>query len=143
MSEIHIQRNLVIPSAELKESFVRSTGPGGQNVNKVATKVELRWTPSTSESLGSVDREYLLKRLASRLTDAGELIVSCEEHRTQIRNRAEARAKLAEIVRQALIRPKKRRPTKPSRSSVKRRLEGKSRRASIKKSRSKARNDES
>ncbi len=142
MSEIRINRNIVIPNAELSESFVRSTGPGGQNVNKLSTKVELRWKPAESTALGETQKKYLLQRLAHRLIESGELIVSSEEHRTQGRNRDEVRKKLALIVRQALVRPKKRRPTKPSRASVKRRLEGKKRRSTTKRNRAKARLDD-
>ena len=142
MSGISVNRNIIIPNAELTESFVRSTGPGGQNVNKVATKVELRWTPATSSALSDAQKTYLAQRLAHRIIESGELIVSCDEHRTQGRNRDEARDKLALLVRQALVRPKKRRPTKPSRASIKRRLDGKKRRSSTKKNRAKARQDD-
>ena len=142
MTEIRINRSVLIPSNELRESFVRSAGPGGQNVNKLSTKVELRWTPSTSCVLGESQREYLLQRLANRLTENGELIVSCDEHRTQGRNRDQARNKLGALVRQALLRPKKRRATRPSRASVKRRLDSKKRRSSIKRNRSRARLDD-
>ncbi len=126
----------------MRESFVTSTGPGGQNVNKLSTKVELRWSPKESKVFREVEHAYLLRRLASRLTEKGELIVTCEEHRTQIRNREEVRVKLAAIVRQALHRPKKRRPTKPSKGAVRRRLEHKSRRSSVKKGRRKASYDD-
>jgi ribosome-associated protein len=139
---IRINRNIVIPNAELSESFVRSTGPGGQNVNKLSTKVELRWTPSSSSAFSDAQRQYLLQRLAHRLIESGELIIVADEHRTQGRNRDEARKKLALVVRQAMVRPKKRRPTKPSRASVKRRLDGKKRRSSTKKNRAKARLDD-
>ena len=142
MTGIRINRNIVIPNAELSESFVRSTGPGGQNVNKLSTKVELRWTPSSSSAFSDAQRQYLVQRLAHRLIESGELIIVADEHRTQGRNRDEARKKLAVVVRQALVRPKKRRPTKPSRASVKRRLDGKKRRASTKKNRAKARLDD-
>ena len=142
MSGIAVNRNITIPNGELTESFVRSAGPGGQNVNKVATKVELRWTPGSSSALSEAQKTYLVQRLAHRITESGELIVSCEAHRTQVRNREEARDKLALLVRQALVRPKKRRPTKPSRASIKRRLEGKKRRSSTKKNRAKARLDD-
>lgn len=139
---IRINRNIVIPNAELCESFVRSTGPGGQNVNKLSTKVELRWNPSTSTAMSEAQKSYLLQRLAQRMTESGELIISSDEHRTQGRNRDEARKKLALVVRQALVRPKKRRPTKPSRASIKRRLDGKKQRSSTKKNRAKARVDD-
>lgn len=142
MSGIAVNRNIIIPSSELTESFVRSTGPGGQNVNKLSTKVELRWTPGTSSALSEAQKTYLLQRLAHRIIESGELIVSCDEHRTQGRNRDEARDKLAVLVRQALIRPKKRRPTKPSRASIRRRLDGKKHRSSTKKNRAKARLDD-
>ena len=142
MTGIRINRNIVIPNAELSESFVRSTGPGGQNVNKLSTKVELRWTPSSSSAFSDAQRQYLVQRLAHRLIESGELIIVADEHRTQGRNRDEARKKLAVVVRQALVRPKKRRPTKPSRASVKRRLDGKKRRSSTKKNRAKARLDD-
>jgi ribosome-associated protein len=140
--EIRINRSILIPESELRESFVRSAGPGGQNVNKLSTKVELRWTPGTSKALSEHQRNYLLQRLASRLTESGELIVSSDEHRTQGRNREDARRKLAAVVRQALVRPKKRRATKPSRASVKRRLDSKKHRSSVKKGRAKARYDD-
>lgn len=142
MREIRINHRIVIPESEVRESFVTSTGPGGQNVNKVATKVELRWAPKDSASFREAEHAYLLHRLEQRLTDKGELLVTCDEHRTQARNRDEARSKLAAIVRQALHRPKKRRPTRPSKASVKRRLEGKRRRADVKKSRGKARHED-
>jgi ribosome-associated protein len=142
VAEIRINRSTLIPESELRESFVRSAGPGGQNVNKLSTKVELRWTPGTSSALSEPQRAYLLQRLANRLTESGDLIVSCDEHRTQARNRDEARNKLGALVRQALVRPKKRRATKPSRASVKRRLDGKKHRSSVKKNRSKARHDD-
>ncbi len=142
MTGIRINRNIVIPNAELSESFVRSAGPGGQNVNKLSTKVELRWTPGTSTAFSEAQRTYLLQRLAHRIIESGEIIISCEEHRTQARNRDEVRKKLVLVVRQALVRPKKRRPTKPSRASIKRRLEGKKRRSTTKKNRTRTRHDD-
>tara|TARA_R110002096_G_scaffold436051_2_gene666305 strand:- start:52507 stop:52935 length:429 start_codon:yes stop_codon:yes gene_type:complete len=142
MREIRINHRIVIPERELRESFVTSTGPGGQNVNKVATKVELRWVPKDSSAFGQINHAYLLVRLQSRLTDKGELLVTCDEHRTQVRNREEARSKLAVIIRQALVRPKKRRATRPTKASVRRRLDGKRKRSDVKKGRSKARQDD-
>lgn len=142
MKEIRINHRILIPEREVRESFVTATGPGGQNVNKVATKVELRWIPSASTAFREAEHAYLLQRLATRLTEKGELLVTCDEHRTQVRNREEARSKLAAIVRQALVRPKKRRPTRPSKASVRRRLDGKSKRSAVKKGRSKPRHDD-
>jgi len=127
-----------IPDDELTWSFARSGGPGGQNVNKVASKVELRWTPATSRALVALDesaRGWLLSRLAGRLTLGGELLVTSTLTRDQLKNRADAAEKLAEIVRGALTRPKKRKPTRPTRASKLRRVAGKRHRAEIKKSR--------
>ncbi len=142
MSDLRIGPRVTIATSELSESFTRSTGPGGQNVNKVATKVSLRWTPATSAGLSEFDREYLLLRLASKLTDAGELIITCDEHRTQARNRAEVRVKLSRVILEALVRPKRRRVTLPTRSSVRRRLDGKKRRSDLKRSRGKSGQDD-
>lgn len=142
MSDLRISPRLTIAAGELSESFTRSTGPGGQNVNKVATKVELRWTPAQCPGLSEYDREHLLRRLSSKLTEAGELIVTSEAHRTQVRNRSEVRSKLARLVLEALVRPKRRRVTRPTRSSVKRRLDGKKRRSDLKKSRGRTKRDE-
>ena len=142
MKEIRINHRLVIPEREVRESFVTATGPGGQNVNKVATKVELRWTPGESSAFREAELAYLLRRLEKRLTDKGEVLVTCDEHRTQVRNREEARVKLAAIVRQALVRPKKRRVTRPTKASVRRRLDGKRKRAAVKKGRSNSRHDD-
>jgi len=142
MREIRINHRLVIPESEVRESFVTATGPGGQNVNKLATKVELRWIPRESSIFGKIEHIYLQQRLAARLTEKGELLVTCEEHRKQLRNREEARRKLAVIVREALARPTPRRKTKPTKASVRRRLENKRRVATVKRGRGKARDDE-
>ncbi|HTE54887.1 MAG TPA: alternative ribosome rescue aminoacyl-tRNA hydrolase ArfB [Kofleriaceae bacterium] len=132
MGDLRITHALGIPDAELSESFSRSTGPGGQNVNKVESKVELRWNPATSAVLGDRDRAYLLERLARSLTASGDLIVRSSRTRDQVRNRADARERLAEIVRAALHRPRRRVATRPSRGSVERRIAGKKRRAGVK-----------
>lgn len=128
-------RSVIIPAAELDERFSRASGPGGQNVNKVASKVELRWNPRTSSALRASDRAWILDRLAGRLTAAGELVVRASRTRDQVRNREDARARLADLVRAALVRPRRRVATRPSRSSVERRLAGKKRRAAVKRSR--------
>lgn len=135
MSDIRISSLLVIPDDELAVAFARSGGPGGQNVNKVASKAELRWTPRSSRVLSTVDREWLIQRLGSRLTSEGELIVTSTKTRDQLRNREDAEAKLGEIVSAALVRPKKRRATKPSRGATERRLREKRVRAEVKKGR--------
>ena len=135
MPDIVVNDRIVIPASELDVSFVRSGGPGGQNVNKVASKVQLRWRPATSVAFSDADREWLVARLASKLTIDGELIVSSGLTRDQGRNRTDAEAKLAELVRAALVRPKKRRATRPSAAAKARRLDEKKARGEKKKRR--------
>ena len=135
MHDIVVTPRLTIPGSELSIAFARSGGPGGQNVNKVASKVELRWNPTTSMALGLDDRVWLLSRLKNRLTTEGDLIVTSTLTRDQLKNRDDAMSKLTLIVRTALDRPKARRATKPSKSSKRRRIEGKRHRAEIKRNR--------
>lgn len=135
MRDIVVSPRLTIPAGELATSFARSGGPGGQNVNKVASKVELRWNPTTSGALGEADRHWLVSKLANRLTGDGTLIVTSTATRDQIKNREDAASKLALIVRSALERPKARRATKPSRASKRRRVEAKRHRSEIKRNR--------
>jgi ribosome-associated protein len=135
MQDIIVTPRLTIPGSELSIAFARSGGPGGQNVNKVASKVELRWNPTTSMALGLDDRVWLLSRLKNRLTTEGDLIVTSTLTRDQLKNRDDAMSKLTLIVRTALDRPKTRRATKPSRSAKRRRIEGKRHRAEIKRNR--------
>jgi ribosome-associated protein len=133
--DIVVNNRIVIPAHEVTTSFVRSSGPGGQNVNKVASKVQLRWTPSTSAALPEADRAWVLARLASKLTTEGELIVSSGLTRDQGRNRLDAETKLGDIVRAALVRPKKRRATKPSVAAKARRVDEKKARGEMKRRR--------
>ena len=137
MPDLVVNDRITIPDAELSESYVRSGGPGGQNVNKVASKVELRWKPAESAVLSDRDREQMLIRLARRLTVDGELIVTSERTRDQARNRDDARRKLAGLIREALHRPKTRRPTRPTKGSVRRRQDAKKPRGQRKTERSK------
>jgi ribosome-associated protein len=130
-----VKRGLVIPEDELHVEFSRSGGPGGQNVNKVATRVTLRWALSASRALGEVQRGRLQRRLGARMTRAGELLVHADESRSQARNREIARRRLAEIVRRALAEPRVRRATRPTKASRERRLAGKERRARVKRQR--------
>jgi ribosome-associated protein len=130
-----VRADLVIPADELREEVSRSGGPGGQNVNKVATRVSLRWSLAGSRALVAPVRQRLLARLASRLTREGELVVHSNETRSQLQNRAAARVRMAAILREALHEPKQRRATRPTRSSRKRRLEGKQRRSGVKRMR--------
>ncbi|MEM7812495.1 MAG: alternative ribosome rescue aminoacyl-tRNA hydrolase ArfB [Planctomycetota bacterium] len=116
-----------IAADELSVTFVRSSGPGGQNVNKVATKAVLRWNVTASASLPEGLRRRVAERLASRLTKAGELILEGDRYRDQARNRADVRDRLRAIVRDAMTVPKARRPTRPTRGSKERRLRQKKR----------------
>lgn len=127
MSDLFVTPRLTIPAGELLLSFARSGGPGGQNVNKVSSKVDLRWNPATSAALGEEDRAWLLQKLRNKLTSDGTLIVTSTATRDQIVNRADALSKLALIVAAALDRPKPRRPTKPSKGAKRRRLADKRR----------------
>ena len=133
MRDIVVTPRLTIPAGELEMSFARSGGSGGQNVNKVSSKVDLRWNPQTSSALTFDDRSQLLDRLKNRLTTDGYLIVTSQLTRDQIKNRDDAMDKLALIVRAALHREKPRKPTKPSKGAKRRRVEDK-RRNSEKKS---------
>ena len=135
MSHLVINDRITIPAAELRVSFARSSGPGGQNVNKVESKVELRWKPAESVVLSERDRSWLLERLADRLTAAGELMVTSSKTRDQAKNRDDAQGKMIEIIRAALVRPKIRRKTRPSRRSVERRLQDKRERSERKRTR--------
>jgi ribosome-associated protein len=134
VEDIVVTPRVIIPGDEL--AFARSGGAGGQNVNKVSSKVELRWNPTTSAALGDEDRAWLLQRLRSRLTGDGELIVTSTATRDQLKNRDDATSKLALIVRTALDRPKPRKATRPSRSAKRRRLADKRHHSEIKRNRS-------
>ncbi len=135
MADLRITDDLSIPSAELTEAFTRSGGPGGQNVNKVSSKAELRWNVRESAVLSDKDREWLVNKLRSRLTNDGEIIITSDRTRDQGRNREDARAKLAMVIRTALERPKPRKKTRPSRGAVERRIQSKKRRSQTKKDR--------
>lgn len=132
---LRVGPTLTIPPDELRMAFSRSSGPGGQNVNKVESRVELRWNVAESAALSERDRSWLLERLAAQLTTTGELIVTSERHRTQARNRADALEKLASTLRDALVRPKRRRPTRPGKRAVQRRLDEKKQRGELKRGR--------
>lgn len=122
---------LVIPAAELTERFSRSSGPGGQSVNTADSRVEVSWNVEVSAVLSDEQRARLLERLESRLS-SGVLTVAASEHRTQLRNRMAARARLAGLIANALPPPAMRRATRPTRASRERRLEAKKRRSDIK-----------
>ena len=129
---IRITDRISIDERELDERFVRASGPGGQNVNKLSSAVQLRFDVRHSPSL-SPDVRTRLERLAGqRLTREGVLVIMAQRHRTQERNRADARERLIELVRRASIAPTPRRPTKPSRGAKERRLATKKNRSGIK-----------
>jgi ribosome-associated protein len=132
---IQVTNSIALDEAELQESFIRASGPGGQNVNKVESAVQLRFDVRNSPSLPE-DVKARLERIAGkRLTNEGVLVLTAQRFRTQERNREDAVMRLVELIRQATERPRPRRPTRPTLASKKRRLEAKGRRSEIKKGR--------
>lgn len=140
-ADLTIHRRLTIPGRELRESVSRSGGPGGQHVNKTSTRVTLRWSVAESRTLSEGQRERLLAGLRTRLTGAGELVVHAGRSRSQARNRELARARLRELVRAGLARPRSRVASRPSRASQERRVESKHKRAATKRLRGRVRPD--
>ncbi len=132
---LDIDGTLALPDDELVERFVRAAGPGGQNVNKVASAVELRFDVGASRALPEAVRARLLARRDRRLTDDGVLVIQANRFRDQAKNRDDARARLADIVRAALVVPKTRVATRPTRASKERRIEAKKTRSAIKRTR--------
>ena len=115
---LKVGANLSIPLDEFDLSFARSSGPGGQNVNKVNSKAVLYWTISTSPSVPPGVKQRFMAKYGKRLTTEGVLVLTCDEHRDQRRNIDGCMEKLADMLREVLVPPKPRRPTKPSRGSV-------------------------
>lgn len=129
---IRVTDSIALDDGEIDESFVRAAGPGGQNVNKLATAVQLRFDVRHSPSLPPEVRARLERLAGRRLTTEGVLVITAQRHRTQERNREDARERLVELIRRAAVPPVPRRPTKPTHASRKHRLESKQRRAKIK-----------
>ena len=134
---IQVTERIAIGENELDESFIRASGPGGQNVNKVSSAVQLRFNARTSRSLPN-DVSIRLQRLAgNRLTNEGVIVITASRHRSQDQNRDEARERLSAMIREAANPPPPRRATKPTKASRKRRVDSKVKRGHIKKMRSK------
>lgn len=129
---IRITENISIKENEIQEEFILSSGPGGQNVNKVATAVKLRFDAAHSPSLPEEVRDRLMHLAGKRLTEEGVIVIDARRFRSQDRNRQDARERLAALIRQAVARPKPRRKTRPTAASQERRLEEKHRRSKIK-----------
>lgn len=136
MAPIDVNHELTLDDSELVFQASPGGGPGGQNVNRVATKVTISFDVAGSPSLSSEQRERLTQRLSNRMTKEGVLQVTSSEHRTQGANRKAAEERIVRLLRKGLMRRKTRRVTKPSRGARRRRLEGKRRRSKVKKGRS-------
>ena len=133
---ITINDNISIQDWEITEQFVRASGPGGQNINKVSTKVSLRFEANRSPNLSAAVKARLKKIAGTKWTVDGAIIIQCDETRSQIRNREIAQDRLKDLIKKALVVPKRRRPTKPSRGAIERRLKSKKIRAEVKSLRS-------
>lgn len=140
--DLDVTAELRIPAAELHETASRARGPGGQHVNKASTRVTLRWNIAESRILSDSQRNRLRRRLASRLTRAGSIVVHADATRSRARNRELARARLAALVREGLATRRARRPTRPGAGAHARRMEAKRRRSRTKEERRRVRPDD-
>jgi len=132
LNTLSITPRIQIPTSEFEFTFARSGGPGGQNVNKVNSKAVLRWFPSTSPSLPDDVRARFIEKYANRITTEGELVISSQTYRDQLRNTDDCLKKLAEMIESVARPPKVRRPTKPSKAAKIRRVESKARQSNKK-----------
>jgi len=137
-----VRPGLEIPDSDLEVAFIRSAGPGGQNVNKVASAVQLRFALDRTAVLRDDVKTRLRTLAGQRVTDAGEILIVARAHRSQEQNRREAEERLCDLIRRALIVPKKRHATKPTRASKERRLDGKARSQKNKRLRARVRFDD-
>jgi ribosome-associated protein len=137
MDMLQINSRIQIPESELKERFIRASGPGGQNVNKVATAVQLRFNAANSPQLSPAVKERLRRIAGGRMTADGELVIEAKSYRSQEKNRTDARERLAALIRRALRKPRKRKKTKPSFAAKQRRMDAKKKQAAKKKYRRK------
>jgi ribosome-associated protein len=129
---LQITPTLSIPDDELTCTFVRASGPGGQNVNKVATAVQLRFDVRNSPSLAEDVKARLVKLAGAKMTGEGVLLIEAKRYRAQEQNRADAELRLAALIQKALVKPKKRQPTRPTMASRMRRVDSKKRRGAVK-----------
>ena len=137
-----VTSTIVIPDEAVEERFVRASGPGGQNVNKVATAVQLRFDPRRAGVLGDDVVQRLRALAGGRVTEDGTIVIDARAHRTQSQNREDARQRLVDLLRRALVRPKRRQKTRPTRASQQRRVEGKKRHGQTKRGRARRFDDD-
>jgi ribosome-associated protein len=139
--DLFVNDRVTIPGSELEYTASRSSGPGGQHVNTADTRIQLRWNVPGTAALTDAQKARVMKFLAPRLTEAGDLILASDQHRSQRRNREEVTQRLAALVREALVPPKPRKKTRPTRASKEKRLSDKKRRSEVKKGRGRPRDD--